>query len=139
MRRLIIAVAMALLPVAGIAVAAQPASADPGGFCNSGRVCLYENTNYNRNEGSAEHWMNFLTSDSSFNNNEWLDENHVATGDGMNDETSSMRNDRGCTAALYQHADYSGARTSIAHGGAFSSLSSRDIGDNRGSSLRIFC
>lgn len=136
-KRSIVALAVFALPVAGLTMVAQPASADPNGACSSGVVCLYENSNYNRD--AVDHWANFRTDDTNFNNNSWLDRNHVDTGDGLNDETSSIKNRRGCTVVLFQNSGFSGARNSFAHGEDDSNLSDDDIDDNRASSLDIRC
>lgn len=136
-KRLIVALAVLALPVAASTMLAQPASADPNGTCTSGVVCLYENNNYNRD--AVDHWANFRTDDTNFNNNNWLDRNHVDTGDGLNDEASSIKNRRGCTVVLYQNSGFGGARTSFANGEDDGNLSDDSIGGNRASSLDIRC
>lgn len=138
MKRLILAAAVFLLPAAGITVLAQPAVADIGGECNgSNKVCLYESTNYNGD--SLDHWANFATDDSNFNNNNWYDRNGIETNDSLNDEASSIKNRKGCTVVLYEDSNHNGTSTSWRNGANDGSLRDNPIGDNRASSLDMTC
>ncbi|MEO3890472.1 peptidase inhibitor family I36 protein [Nonomuraea sp. B5E05] len=115
-----------------------PAGADPGGTCASTAFCLYENKNYN--SGNTDHWRNLYTSDKDFRDNVWIDGNRKVTDDGMDNETSSVRNNTNCVVTIYQHPGYSGAATTfIRKGQKLPSLSNYGIGDNRASSAKFTC
>jgi hypothetical protein len=101
-------------------------------------VCLYQDVDYNR-DSSEDHWANFATSDSNFNNNHWYDENGIETNDGLNDETTSLRNRRGCTIVLYRSSNHGGTSTSFSSGANDAYLGDNPVGSNQASSLEITC
>ncbi|MER6694274.1 peptidase inhibitor family I36 protein [Streptomyces minutiscleroticus] len=147
MRNTVIRVLLATTATVGLGLVALPATAAPatghtgvlnaGGACSSGNFCLYENSEYNENAG--DHWRNLRASDKDFDNNNWRDAVGGDSGDGMNDETSSVKNRSGCTVALYQNADHKGDHTVFANGTYDAYLSNNKIGDNRASSAKFVC
>lgn len=126
------AVVVTVATAAGLAVAAGPAMAGPRGSCASGRVCLYENNDFNR--GNTDHWLDFTRDDYDFRNNYWSGSN-----DSIDNETSSIKNRIGCTVTLYQHVGGTGASSSFSNGAADGFLANNRIGDNRASALNIWC
>lgn len=120
-----------------LSLAAAPALAGAGGFCASGRACLYENNDFNN--GNTDHWRDVISDDSTFTNNVWLDNQGSSTNDGMNDETSSIKNRRGCSVRLWQHSSFMGASTTFGNGVNDGFLANNAIGDNRASSIDILC
>lgn len=122
----------------GVLLYASPASVSADTYtCDGGEVCLYENNTWN--EGSTNHCKQWWasTGDSNFSNNTWLDcTAHDTTTDGMNDETSSMKNRSSIYAVtLWQHANYTGASSLFASGVSDAYLANNAIGDNRASSV----
>lgn len=119
--------------------AATPASAGSGGSCASGKICLYENNDFNI--GNTDHWIDFTTDHSDFTQWEWLDSNGSQTNDVMDNETSAIKNRRGtgCTARLWQHVGYSGASSDFANNADDGYLANNSIGDNRASAIEVWC
>jgi S-formylglutathione hydrolase FrmB len=113
------------------------AYAGPGGSCASGRVCLYENNDFNG--GNTDHWRDFTADAGDFNRIVWLDNRGSSTNDHMDNETSSERNRRGCSYRLWQNVGSSGASTVFANGVDDGFLANNDIGDNRASAIDLFC
>jgi hypothetical protein len=140
-KRITVVLVMLASGVAGALFAAQPAMAGIDGACASGRVCLYENSNYNQNSGSTDHWADFTTSYADFANGVWLNHRGELTSVVMNDETSSIKNRRGCSIHLYRHRNYVGAGENdpFPTGTGSANLSNRSVGNDRASSVRITC
>lgn len=124
---------------------AAPAQAGPNGGCDTEntrpRVCLFENKDFNAGQGaSGDHWRTFTANDSDFRNNNWLDRNSADSGDGMDNETSSIKTSIGTACAwIYQHVNYEGASSMLGALLWAESLDRAPIGDNRASSLDIVC
>jgi len=131
----ILAVAAAAL--LSLSLAATPASAGAGGSCASGRVCLYENNDFNN--GNVDHWRDFTADDSTLTNNNWFNNQGSSANDIMNDETSSIKNRRGCSVRLWQNSSYGGASSTFGNGVNDGILSNNSIGDNRASSVDVLC
>ncbi|MEQ4715471.1 peptidase inhibitor family I36 protein [Nonomuraea sp. B19D2] len=125
---------------AGVLAWGAPASADPDGKCSGGWVCLYENEDFNRDKGvSGDHWRNFKESKSNFSDFNWRDHGGNDSGDGMNDETSSIRNRTGKTIILYQDSGWSGTPDAFLPGSEWDDgkLSNDPIEDNEASSIYV--
>jgi Peptidase inhibitor family I36 len=139
MRRIATALIMVVSAVGTAMVMAQPALAGAHSTCSSGRVCLYENTDFNH--GNTDHWADFTSSYSNFANGVWLNDQGSKTDDVMNDETSSIRNRRGCTATLWSNKNYAGDDAPIEPGESHDdgNLANNKVGDNRASSVRLSC
>jgi hypothetical protein len=125
---------------------AAPAQAGPRGGCDqdsqSARVCLFENTNFNggaSGPASSDHWRTFVGSDDDFRNNNWLDRNSNDSGDGMDNETSSIKTSIATCSVIYQHPSRTGASSLLLANLSAPDLYDTAIGDNRASSLDISC
>lgn len=118
---------------------AVPASADAHGRCTAGYVCLFENRDYN--QGSGDHWSNRVNNDGDFRNNNWKNAGGKDSGDGMDNETSSIRNRLGRCVTLYQNVGYTGAYSEFHSGSSYDDghLTNNDIGDNRASAIKMTC
>lgn len=116
-------------------VQAQVAGADPNS-CESGEVCLFEN--YDFNDGNTNHVRQWVGDDSTYTNNTWFNATDGTwSNDGMNDETSSVKNNgTQCSVTLFQNSSYGGAASTFARGTSDGNLSNNAIGDNRASSHR---
>lgn len=137
MRRLHVLGAVVGVTVAATLGAAAPAAADAGGTCSSGRACLFEN--YDFNNGNTDHWRNFIYDHGDFNQLVWLDNQGSQTSDHMDNETSSIKNRRGCTFTLWQDVGYGGAHSDFGAGVNDGYLANNNIGDNRASAIDIWC
>lgn len=135
MRPMILASSACALALAGTAVLAGPAEAGPHGTCAARRACLYENNDFNR--GNTDHWRDFTTSNYNFNHVLWRDSNGSETNDHMDNETSSIRNRRGCTVRLWQDVGGTGASTDFRNNVDDGFLANNSIGDNRASAIQI--
>ena len=113
------------------------AEAGSGGGCASPNACLYENNDYNN--GNTDHWRDFTADHGNFNNLNWLNHDGSDSGDGMDNETSSIKNRRGCSVVLYQNISWGGAASTFGNGTDDGFLSNNTIGDNRASSIDLFC
>jgi Peptidase inhibitor family I36 len=130
------AVAVSVLTVAcGVAGAAAPAYAGPHSSCARGRVCLYENNDFNR--GNTDHWRDFVSDHYDFRKLVWLDSNGSATNDHMDNETSSIKNRRGCRVRLWQNVGGTGASTTFNDNVDDGFLANNSIGDNRASAIDV--
>ncbi|MER7504773.1 peptidase inhibitor family I36 protein [Nonomuraea pusilla] len=127
----VLAAAAALVAVSG------PASASPRATCVAGRVCLYASFDFNR--GEEDRWHDFIGDDSDLSDNIWLDGDFAGTGRSMDDEASSVRNRAGCTVTLWQYPGYTGAHSTFADGANDGFLANNSVGNNRASSLDIWC
>ncbi|MEO3766026.1 hypothetical protein [Streptomyces sp. B8F3] len=123
-----------------------PAQAGPRGGCDqdsqSPRVCLFENTNFNGGSSgpaSSDHWRTFVGSDDDFRNNNWLNRSSNDSGDGMDNETSSLKTSIATCAVIYQHPSRTGASSLLLQNLSAEELYGTGIGDNRASSLDITC
>jgi hypothetical protein len=135
MRKSFAGAVLATAVTAGLALAAVPASADvviQVGSCSSGNICLFENNDYN--QGNTNHWRDFRGDIRNFNDYNW-----VGSSDNMDNETSSIKNRRGCTVTLYQHIAWRGEDTDFRNGRNDGFLANDPIGDNRASSLDSWC
>ncbi|MFJ9031065.1 peptidase inhibitor family I36 protein [Streptomyces sp. NPDC102274] len=107
------------------------------GSCTAPNFCLFENNHFN--EGNTNHWRDIVHSDSDFRGNHWRDGNGNLTDDDMNDETSSVKNESGCSVRLYQNPNYQGDYTGTADGDSRAVLGDFAIGDNRATSAQFNC
>lgn len=130
MRKSVAAVLVTAATMTGMGFAVMPASAV--GSCDAGNICLFENRDYNA--GDLNHWRDFRGNIRNFNDYNW-----VGTSDNMDNETSSIKNRRGCTVTLYQHIGYEGADSDFANGRFDDNLADNNIGENRASSLDSWC
>ncbi|MGP4027408.1 peptidase inhibitor family I36 protein [Actinomadura sp. 3N407] len=120
-------------------ISAVPANAGADGKCGKGWVCLYENEDFNQD--ASDHWRDFKNGYSDLRDFNWKTADGTVSSDGMDNETSSVRNRRGNCITLYQHVGFGGARTKI-HSGSSNDdgkLSNNDVGDNRASAIRMTC
>jgi hypothetical protein len=146
-RNTVIRVLLATTATVGLGLTALPATAAPAtghtgvlnakGACSSSNFCLYENSEYNENAG--DHWRNLRQGDADFRNNNWRDAVGEDSGDGMDDETSSVKNRSGCAVVLYQHVGHEGDHTVFANGTYDPYLANNKIDDNRASSAIFDC
>jgi len=122
-----------------LALIVPQANAGSGGGCATGNMCVYENNDFNN--GNTDHWRDFTADDGDFTNNNWLNNNGSDSGDGMDNETSSIRNRVGCTARLWQHVGSTGAASDFSNGSGSDDgmLSNNNIGDNRASAIDKLC
>ncbi|MGA6165536.1 peptidase inhibitor family I36 protein [Amycolatopsis magusensis] len=131
MRKLISAAVVSIAVAGGLGLAAMPASAGvQAGSCSSGNFCLFENNDYNN--GNTNHWLDLRSDDWDLNNNYW-----VGSNDSIDNETSSVKNRRGCQVRLWQHVGGTGAHTRIENNQDDGFLSNNAIGDNRLSAVDI--
>jgi hypothetical protein len=130
MRKSVAAVLVTAATMTGMAFAVTPASAV--GSCSTGNICLFENRDYNT--GDDNHWRDFRGNIRNFNDYNW-----VGTNDNMDNETSSIKNRRGCTVTLYQHIAYEGADSDFPNGRNDENLADNNVGENRASSLDSWC
>lgn len=135
MRRYVIGGAACALALVGSTALAGPARAGAHGTCASGLACLYENNDFNR--GNTDHWRDFRSSNFDFNRVLWRDSNGSETNDHMDNETSSIRNRRGCTVRLWQNVGGTGAHTDFRNNVDDGFLANNSIGDNRASAIQI--
>lgn len=118
-------------------VSVTPASADGHSRCSGGWFCLYENNDFNR--GNTDHWRNFKRNKRNFRHYNWLLPGGRHSDDGMDNETSSVKNRTGHCVTLYQHVGYEGASTPFRAGENDGFLRNDRIGDNRASAVRMTC
>ncbi|WP_181774209.1 peptidase inhibitor family I36 protein [Amycolatopsis pittospori] len=130
MRKSVAAVLVTAATVAGMGFAVTPANA--AGSCSSGNICLFENNDYN--QGNTNHWRDFRGNVRNFNDYNW-----VGSNDNMDNETSSIKNRRGCTITLYQHIAWEGANSDFSNGANDGFLANNSVGDNRASSIDSWC
>lgn len=135
MRPMVLASSACALALAGMTCLAVPAQAGAHATCAAGRACLYENNDFNR--GNTDHWRDFTASNWDFNRVLWRDSNGSETNDHMDNETSSIRNRRGCTVRLWQNVGGTGASTSFRDNVADGFLANNSIGDNRASAIQM--
>lgn len=133
-RTSIIGVAAAFVLVATAALA-EPAEAGAHGSCARGNACLYENNDFNN--GNTDHWRDFTSSNANFNKVVWRDSHGSETRDHMDNETSSIRNRRGCRVRLWQDVGYGGASTDFGNNVDDGILANNSIGDNRASAIQM--
>lgn len=119
-----------LAAAACVLATASPAVAGPGGGCSSGYVCLYENNDFN--QGNTDHWLDFTGDDFDLRNNYWSGSN-----DSIDNETSAIRNRRGCSVRLWQHVGGTGAQSTFSNGADDGFLANNAIGDNRASAVDV--
>jgi hypothetical protein len=124
----------ATVAVASLVAVASVADADPA-LCESGEVCIYENYDYNN--GAVDNRRQWTTNDTDYTNNTWFNVTSGSwTSDGLNDETSSVRNSgNSCNVRLQQNTGTSsiGSTSTFNLGAADGNLSNNNIGDNRAS------
>jgi hypothetical protein len=111
------------------------ANASAGGGCPANLACLYENNSYN--SGNTDHWHDFSGTTNTFGPLVWFDSATNPTSDGMDNETSSIKNTRSGSVTLWQNNNYGGASSTFAGGTSISKLSLWNIGDNRASSITL--
>jgi hypothetical protein len=116
-----VVVAAGMMVMTGQAVAA--------GSCSSPNFCLFENEDFNR--GNTNHWLDLTRDDFDLNNNYWYDGSGNQTNDSIDNETSSVKNRRGCDVMLWQHVGGTGAHTKSINGTNDGFLENNAIGDNR--------
>ena len=134
--RLTKSTALGLVTAGAVAIpvlSAAPAFADSGS-CDSGEVCLYENNEYNK--GNSNHVRQWAGNASTYSGQNWYNATTKAwTGDGLNDEASSVKNlGNSCSVRLFQHDNGGGAGSTFARGAADPLLSNNNVGDNRATS-----
>ncbi|MEU4508452.1 peptidase inhibitor family I36 protein [Nonomuraea wenchangensis] len=129
-----VAAAAALFTVAAPAASAL---ASPRSTCYGGRVCLYAGFDYNR--GQTDLWRDFVADDANFADNNWLNWDFSNSWRSIDNDTSSVRNRIGCSATLWQHPGYTGAHSTFTHNSNDGFLENNAIGNNRASSLDIWC
>ena len=137
MRKLAAIGSVAALTTAGLLMGVTQANADAHGTCRSGQACLYENFDFNN--GNTDHWRDFSGNNGNFNNVVWKDSNGSDSSDHMDNETSSIRNRRGCRVRLWQDVGAGGAYTDFNNNVDDGYLSNNSIGDNRASAISIYC
>ncbi|MEO3793153.1 peptidase inhibitor family I36 protein [Nonomuraea sp. B10E15] len=138
-------VALAVTAATTVAVlfaGGTPAAADSFGKCSAGWVCLYENEDFNQDKGlDGDHWRNFKKSKPDLRKYNWLDAHGWDSGDGMDNETSSIKVRKGwCWVQLYQDVGYGGAMSVFGRGVGQpedGKLKNDEIGDNRASAFKI--
>jgi hypothetical protein len=118
-------------------IPAATASASPRATCVGGRVCFYAGYDYNR--GTVDHWRDFVTDESNMVDNNWLNWDYSNTWHSMDNEASSFRNRIGCSATLWQHPNYTGAHSTFIANENDGFLANNAIGNNRVSSVDIWC
>jgi hypothetical protein len=131
----IVCASLLLLSLSGLVSGTAYAGSD--GFCYTGRACLYEN--YDFNNGNTDHWRDFTRDYGDFRQLVWLNNQGSQTSDHMDNETSSIKNRRGCTFRLWQDVGYKGAYSDFSNGINDGYLANNAIKDNRASSIDIFC
>jgi hypothetical protein len=140
MRRSVLGAVLAVAAGVGMTLAATPASAGTTeiqvGSCSSGYLCLFENPNYN--SGDTNHWRDF-SNDANIGGLNWYNGDGSESSDGMNDETSSVKNRLGCKARLYQHENRGGDYADFLSNASVPNLSTTNIGENRASSVWTEC
>ncbi|NRQ36445.1 hypothetical protein HII36_32115 [Nonomuraea sp. NN258] len=120
-----------------VCTAAGPAAASPRATCHGGRVCLYAGFDYNR--GQIDHWRDFVGDDSNLADNSWLNWDFSNSGRIMDNSAGAVRNRVGCSVTLWQHAYYTGAHSTFVHDSNDGYLENNAVGNNRTSSLDIWC
>ncbi|GGP03595.1 peptidase inhibitor family I36 protein [Nonomuraea glycinis] len=113
------------------------ATASPRSTCYGGRVCLYAGFDYNR--GQTDHWRDFVQDDTDLSDDNWLAWDYSNSWHSMNNETSSVRNRIGCPITLWQHAYFTGAHSTFLHDSNDGFLANNAVGNNRTSSIDIWC
>jgi len=99
------------------------------GSCSSPNFCLFENEDFNR--GDTNHWLDLRSDDFNLNNNYWYNGDGSQTNDSIDNETSSVKNRRGCNVMLWQDVGGTGDHTKSISGTDDGKLANNAIGDNR--------
>ncbi|HLU72946.1 MAG TPA: peptidase inhibitor family I36 protein [Nonomuraea sp.] len=113
------------------------AEASPRSACFHGRVCLYAGFQYNR--GQVDLWRDFVRDDANLADDNWLRWDYTDSLQSMNNETSSIKNRIGCPVTLWQKPHFTGAHSTFGHGSGDRYLANNTIGNNRVSSIDIWC
>lgn len=132
-----VAGALAVAALLALAAPAAAASASPRSTCYGGRLCLYAGFDYNR--GQTDYWRDFVRDDTNLLDNNWLHWDYSNSWHTMNNETSSVRNRVGCPITLWQHASFTGAHSTFLNNSNDGFLANNGIGNNRTSSIDIWC
>ncbi|MDA0636646.1 peptidase inhibitor family I36 protein [Nonomuraea sp. MCN248] len=128
---------LVIAPVAAVLLASAPAEASPRSACFHGRVCLYAGSDFNR--GQVDLWRDFVRDDVNMADDTWLRWDYTDSSLGMNNDTTSARNRVGCPVTLWQNPYFTGAHSTLGPGTGDGLLTNNPIGDNRASSLDIWC
>ncbi|MFI6705320.1 peptidase inhibitor family I36 protein [Nonomuraea sp. NPDC050478] len=113
------------------------AEASPGGACFQGRVCLYAGFAFNRSQ--VDLWRDFVHDDTNLADDTWLKWDYTDSWHTMDNATSSARNRLGCPVTLWQNPHFTGAHSTLDHATGDGFLANNAIGNNRVSSLDIWC
>ncbi|HEX5493811.1 MAG TPA: hypothetical protein VFX70_04465 [Mycobacteriales bacterium] len=135
MRSIIVVGGVCALALASTTMLATSAEAGARGTCAKGWACLYENNDFNN--GNTDHWRDFRSSNYDFNKVLWRDSHGSQTNDHMDNETSAIRNRRGCTVRLWQNVGGTGASTDFHNNVSDGFLKNNSIGDNRASAIQM--
>ena len=127
MRRIVSGALTAAVVATAMTVVASPASAV--GSCSSPNFCLFENNDFN--QGNTNHWLDLRGDDFDLRNNYWYNGDGSQSNDSIDNETSSVKNRRGCDVQLWQHVGGTGAHTKSINGTNDGFLENNAIGDNR--------
>jgi hypothetical protein len=128
-RRMVSGALAAVVVATGMMVVTGTASAV--GSCSSPNFCLFENNDFNKGNPN-NHWLDLTGDDFDLRDNRW-----VGTSDGIDNETSSVKNRRGCDVMLWQDVGGTGAHTKSINGTDDGFLENNAIGDNRLSAVNM--
>jgi hypothetical protein len=126
-RRIVSGALAAVVVATGMMVTTGTAAAV--GSCVSPNFCLFENNDFN--QGNTNHWLDLRLDDMDLRNNYWMNGSSGQTNDSIDNETSSVKNRKGCDVMLWQHFGGSGAYTKSINGTNDGFLANNNIGDNR--------
>jgi hypothetical protein len=127
MRKVVSAALAAAVVATTMTVMASPAAAV--GSCVSPNFCLFENNDFN--QGNTNHWLDLRSDDFDLRNIYWYNGDGSQSNDSIDNETSSVKNRRGCNVMLWQHVGGTGAYTKSINGTDDGFLANNAIGDNR--------